>query len=773
MPKGGRAKREPSSSESESEESSEESSDPTPDPPKRRQTVSRRGNAKPSRGRGPPRRGSMPGGYPQDSDNERPRKASTRGGGPRRVSREAESDDDDDAESKPPPRKAGAHRGAPSQPISRHVKSDDDDDVDDKRVKPRQGRGNASHGGRAGGARPVSRRAPSDRGDEGDDEVDDTRPPRRQAAKSRDPGSDDDDGPDSYASAQRPSNPAGRRGASPVRFSPIELDPPIGDQDDDMRRAMALSLQEPPSVRPPDDDEDEQLRRVIEASMAEAATARERASHNSDEDPDYLRIIEASQREHEAWERERAWEAKRLARQQEEEMERAIEASKRAARQSGHSEDENQLERARRLSQVTANDDVRRAAERMAQDRNTTQGSASWTESNINSGRRETESSSTPAPAQTDTSAPAAKPSKPKRTVSQRLGLSKSKKPSKKPASTLAAIPETAAIAGPSTPSPSSPAYKSKTTTAHSSNPESTSKGNFTPQDPPTSQALIQLRETPIKPEALIAMCERAFPPDPAIALALRNSQVSRSIERVQQDPDSDPEMASAIAASLDSAQRNEDQPADVTDTGLDDPPPEYHKSSLDRVLKPKEALKWTTSDYRNNQPGYKKRIDAEVLEIMRLYRLLLEFNDEINPDPKSKGKGKEPLLLTPPESSTEKDASSSTTPPEILDSFDEISRPPIREEVGGMPSAAATRFTSTLPQSARLSRMLADTQGISQSKLPGSRPRRRPERHMEVMARLPITREEDEEDYDGGGARAAEERMGKGTARKVRRDSG
>ncbi|KAL9596171.1 MAG: hypothetical protein Q9179_004708, partial [Wetmoreana sp. 5 TL-2023] len=733
MPKGGRAKREPSPSESESEESSEESSDPTPDPPKRRQTVPRRGNAKPSRGRGPPRRASMPGEYPRDSDNERPRKAGTRGGRPSRVSRDAESDDDDaeskppprkvgprpgrrsqpvsrqavsdeeeDAESRPPPRKVGTRRGARSQPILRQAASDDDHN-NDNRVKPRQGRGNSSRGARAGRPRPVSRHATSDPDDDDKDEVDDPRPPRRQAAKSRAPGSDDDDGPESYASARRPSNPARRREASPVRLSPIEPGPPTGDLDDDMRRAMALSLQESPSVRPPEDDEDEQLRRVIEASMAEAATARERASHNSDEDPDYLRIIEASQREHEARERERAREAKRLARQQEEQMERVIEASKRAARQSGQLEDENRLERARRLSQITANDDIRRAAERMAQDRNTTQRSALGTESNINSGRRETESSPAPAPAQTDTRAPAPKPSKPKRTVSQRLGLSRSKKSSKKPASTLAAIPETVAIAGPSTPSSSSPAPKPKPTTAHSSNPGS------------TSQALIQLREPPVNPEALIAMCERAFPPDPAIALALRNSQVSRSIERVQQDPDSDPEMASAIAASLDSAQRNEDQPADVTDTGLDDPPPEYHMSSRDTVLKPSEAKKWTSSDYRNNQPGYKKRINAEILEIMRLYRLLLEFNEEMNPDPKAKGKGKSTELLLLPASEAGTSPSTTDNPPEILESLDDVSRPPIRAEVGGMPSASATRFTSTLPPSARLSEMLADSQRISQ----------------------------------------------------------
>ncbi|KAL9587935.1 MAG: hypothetical protein Q9203_003242 [Teloschistes exilis] len=285
-------------------------------------------------------------------------------------------------------------------------------------------------------------------------------------------------------------------------------------------------------------------------------------------------------------------------------------------------------------------------------------------------------------------------------------------------------------------------------------------------------------------------MCERAFPPDRAIATAIRNSQRTASIETVQNGANEYNEQLAAAHAQV-----HQDRPADITDVGLDDPPPDYHTSSRDRRL---DARRWTTSDYRREQPGYRKEISPEIREIMRLYGELKAYLKFIEP-PDSKGEKierekQERLLLLPqpPPSTTpadgsvvvtsrkgksketddDDDAAAQIPPPEIADSLDDIFRPGRRAEVGGTPSASARNYAANLPTAAARQRAMeqqSHSAAISASRLPNSRSRRPKawEPQVERFGRLAIMEEEDEEEPQG----RAEDRMSKGTARRVRQD--
>ncbi|KAL8640600.1 MAG: hypothetical protein Q9228_002489 [Teloschistes exilis] len=285
-------------------------------------------------------------------------------------------------------------------------------------------------------------------------------------------------------------------------------------------------------------------------------------------------------------------------------------------------------------------------------------------------------------------------------------------------------------------------------------------------------------------------MCERAFPPDRAIATAIRNSQRTAYIETVQNGANEYNEQLAAAHAQV-----HQDRPADITDVGLDDPPPDYHTSSRDRRL---DARRWTTSDYRREQPGYRKEISPEIREIMRLYGELKAYLKFIEP-PDSKGEKierekQERLLLLPqpPPSTTpadgsvvvtsrkgkgketddDDDAAAQIPPPEIADSLDDIFRPGRRAEVGGTPSASARNYAANLPTAAARQRAMeqqSHSAAISASRLPNSRSRRPKawEPQVERFGRLAIMEEEDEEEPQG----RAEDRMSKGTARRVRQD--
>ncbi|KAL8944932.1 MAG: hypothetical protein Q9216_000093 [Gyalolechia sp. 2 TL-2023] len=649
-----------SSSESENEEASD-----SPSPPRRRKTSARPGKARPQRGRGPPRRASVPGEYPQSSDEEHP---------PRRRTTKA--------------------RRQPS--------------TEDKAIEPRR--------------------------------------PLRNLPKS-----------------------ARRRSPSPVTFDPIEPDASVEGIDDQMHQALAASLKETQVIQPSEEDDfEEQLRRVMEASTADTAI-NHRSPDVTDQEELLRRIIDESQKEHEKQERRKARRERELAQQQEDEFARALKASQRAARASSGMEEEEELAKAISLSQAALAEDVQRAARR------TSAHTASWTETNLASRQREPSEAEAPPPttpaAPTEAGPqPAAKPPKPKGGIAQsiRRGLSNARKPSTKrkptkPQPALDAIPENAVASSSTSPRPEA-----------STNTQAATKTNTKPPPPAPSQALISLRGPPIKPETLISMCEAAFPRDPGISAALAASKTSYAISTVQNtDEVSDPEMAAAVAMSLASHEQNEDGALDIQDTGLDDPPPSYFGSEDDKVM---NHTRFTSSDYRREQPGTRKPITDDILEIMRLYRDLLAFYAEVEAlEASSKGKAATLALPAPPTTTSSEgdqtEADPPPPPPEAAESLTETSRPALRAEteIAAAPTSAA-HFMDTLPPSARgaVARMQMQSQLVSQSKLPGSRPRQKPGRHMQVMGRLPIVREDSE---DGG--TQEEGRMGKGTARKVKKDSG
>ncbi|KAI4203907.1 MAG: hypothetical protein LQ350_001529 [Teloschistes chrysophthalmus] len=764
-----------SSSESDSEEPNA-----SPPPPRRLQTVPKRTNAGPPLGRQGPKRGSIPGTYADDDD-----------------------DDTDSEEPRPPPRGAGKPRGRHARPIQRRAAPDDDDSDDDdpdplarNTTASRGGRG--GRGGRAGRSRPISTHVRSD-----DDTLDADRsdygtpPPRRRASKvsSRRPNDEEAGSP---GRARHPPNPRRqRRSPSPVRFGSIEPDSPTEDWDDDLLKALAVSQAEPQPVRPSEDDDFEaQLRQVMEASSAaESAAQKKRASKQFNEEEQLRRLMERSEKEHREQERARVRREREEARRQEEEFERALRESQQAAAAAQRSdrleeEEDTELERAIRLSQVTHNADVRKAAERMAGRRATAPQSPSWTEGRLQSGGGTPSSSAPMEPA------PGAKPT---RGLSQRSmsSVSGAKKATTRPRSSslLAPIPETAA-AGPSSPT-APPRATPSNSKAIIKTPSSSSSSKTTTltTHPKAAPALPFIPgKPPIDPDRLIAMCERAFPPDKAIATALRNSRRTASIETLQNPANEyDEQLAAVLAESAAHAQAHEDRPADITDVGLDDPPPDYHTSSRDRPL---DARRWTTSDYRREQPGHRKQITPEIREIMRLYGELKAYLKFIEPpDPKGekieREKQERLLLLSPPttpadasvvvvisrkgkgkETDDDDDAPTETPPPEIVDSLDDIFRPTRRAEFGGgTPSASARNYAANLPTPAARQRAMeqqSHSAAVSASRLPNSRPRRLKawEPQAERFGRLTIM--EEEEEPPGG---RAEERMSKGTARRVRQD--
>ncbi|KAI4186483.1 MAG: hypothetical protein L6R41_003442 [Letrouitia leprolyta] len=679
-------------SRSESEEVSEHHS-----PPRRQKNQAKSGKAHPVRGRGPPRRASMRGEWPEsDEEEEKPRR------------------------SRPNRR--------PTEPSRRPKKASKES--------------NSDHDAR--------------------EYVDDEEvPSRRRPTKAKRQPLNEEAEVEPRRARRDPPAAARRQQPSPVEFDPIEPDASIEGTDDQTRQAPTANHEESQTAQPPEEDSfEEQLRKAIEASKADEVMDQQvSAVRYAEPDDEKLReALEESQRTHEEQERQRA----------EKEYALAIKESQRAARASGFYEDEDDLAKAIRLSEAAAAEDIRRAAERMAIGRNTSTSTASWTEDRLASrdrGSSEAEASPATPPASTEANpTPAAKPAKPKRGVTQsiRESLSIARKPSTKRKSTT---------------------QRSENATASSSTPKAKAKAKATTNTPAAipkdtkplpsrpSQALITLREPPIKPETLISMCEAAFPRDPGISAALAASKASYAISSVQTAEEvSDPDLAAAVEASLRSHQENEDGALDIQETGLDDPPPSYFGSEGDKVV---NHFRYTSSDYRREQPGKRKPITEDVFKIMRLYKELLAFYAEIEAlDASSKGKGKETLALPAPNTSSSGDGkekeneSTEPDPPETIESLIETSRPALRPEAEiAAVSPSAARFMETLPPSARgaVARMQMQSQLVSQSKLPGSRPRQKPESHMRVMGRLPIVREEG---ASQGGT------MGRGTARKIQKNS-
>ncbi|KAL8759429.1 MAG: hypothetical protein Q9184_003623 [Pyrenodesmia sp. 2 TL-2023] len=578
-----------------------------------------------------------------------------------------------------------------------------------------------------------------------------------------------------------------------VDFDPVEPDPFLEDMDEETRRAIAASLREPQApVSYEGHFDEEELRKVMEESMLGASTQRE-PSLLVDDNDDLQKLIEASKAEYEAQQREKERKEAELTRRQEKDLLRAIELSQLEAQKPGHQAEKEAVAKAKRLNEAANAEGVRRHAERMALERHTSTRSKSYTETSITSRQRgSSETPSTPATPTTATGLPpkpAAEPAKPKQRVLQSTTgslSSTSRNPSvkgkpKSKASTLAAIPEDA-VASSSTPSPP---RSTATETASGSEPNKDVALAVKSPGPPPSQALIlaPVRPPPIEPSALIALCEKAFPQDPGVAEALAASKASAGIYSVQHSADYDPQLAAAMAASLDNHARNGEGPADMTDIGLDDPPPTYHSIKVkDRDGKVKEDpiinhFKWTTSDYRREQWGYKKTLTDRILEIMLAYRLLLEWEAESGPSdkkgrrkpspfgpvkvplslPDARGKGKPSPFLAllpasndPPASTAEQKAIEGTpiaAPPEVAESLEETVRPILRDELAMATPAPATQrvMASAVPRhmQAQARKMQAHSQMVSQSNLQGFRRRKEPEAHMLAFAKLPIEPEE------------------------------
>lgn len=722
MPKSARRRKAfPSESESRSGSGSEnEEASDTPAPPRRRKTVPQRGNGRPYRGGGPPRRHSMPGEYPQDSDDEPPQAAGAgRDGHPKRASRQAGP---------------GGRGPVPSRQRSKKVTGPISDDEDGP-----------------GPTRPAGRRRhhppefgpiePDDTLGDGDDEA---LPPRSRPADgwNAEPGNQDEL-VFSGRSAGHPTAMARHGGGAPVDFDPIEPDLYIGDIDDQIRQALAASLQEARgAVSHEGGFDEEELRKVLEASMLDAST-QEGSSGAPDEEEQIWRIIEASQREHEILERRRARREVEVARREEESLQKSINASARAARESGHQEAEEELARALSLSEAAHAEDVRRRAQRMALGRATSTSSASYTETLAG---RQSASSNTSAPSSTHTT-PAEIPKPATTTTKSKQGILQSMTGS---LSSTSPKPSTRSKTKPK-PSPLAPIPGNAVASSSTAAKPSPAKAQIIKSpEPPVSQALIPFsppRPPPIEYSALIALCEKTFPQDPGITAAFVASKQSAAIYNVQHDSVFDAQMAATIAESAAEHERTGEKPADMTEVGLDDPPPEYFACAKDRDITPQQ-LQYTTTDYRREQWGYRKRISKGILEIMRLWREFLAWEAECGP-PDAKGRRKAspfgPLALpAPPNDHQGKGKASSllalpaqlptaaavaAAPPEVAESLSEISRPALRaQETIAAPSAAAARYMATdLPPQAqdRVRRMQMQSQLISQSKLPGTRPRK------------------------------------------------
>ncbi|KAL8937469.1 MAG: hypothetical protein Q9211_003680, partial [Gyalolechia sp. 1 TL-2023] len=602
---------------------SEEVGDP-PSPARRKKMLRQPGNPRPPRGRGPPRRASVPGEYPQSSEDEPPpRHVARRNGRSKQDFKQVQSDGSRHSDS--------SLRQRPKK--TRNLREEEDEEPGSSRSAKRLTKPSHRPKNACKDIEPV--------GYDTLDDIDDEKPPpRRRSTKAKGPLSSEDAEVEPRRPPRNPPKPVRRRSPSLAELNPVE--PTLLSK---MRQALAASLKESQAARPSEEDDfEEQLRRVMEASKADGATSR-RPPSVPDEEEMVRRIIEESHKEHEKQERKKARRERELAQQQEEEFARALKASQRAARASGHHEEEEELARAISLSEAAATEDVRRAAERMAVGRTTNTRTASWTESNLASRQRgsseaETSPTTPTAPAEASPK-PAATPAKPKRGIAQsiREGLSSARKPStkRKPTTRRPAL----------NPSPEN-AVASCSTPARPRAAQAATKANTEPSNPPLSQALISLREPPIKPETLISMCEAAFPRDPGISAALAASKTTYAISAVQHTEEvSDPDMAAAVALSLASHQESEDGALDIQDTGLDDPPPSYFGSEGDPIV---NHFRYTSSDYRREQPGTKKPINGGILKIMRLYRDLLAFYAEVDArDATGKGKAKATLALPAP----------------------------------------------------------------------------------------------------------------------------
>ncbi|KAL8789620.1 MAG: hypothetical protein Q9213_001056 [Squamulea squamosa] len=657
--------------------------------------------AKPSKGR-------------QKSTMQRTKAGPSQGRGPmRRTSMPGawESGSDNDS-----PRKASGRRDGRPQRASKRAESDDD--KDEQAGLPRRKSGKARSVSRGTGARAPASGRPKKAKEPESTEEDEARPsPRRRAIRGS--TSDQDRGPrpvtDHHATSPGGQGPALSEGLP-------------DDYEEQMRRVIALSLSEQRSAGP---------------------------SNDPDEDADYLRSIEESQREHEAQQRKKSQEANELAQNNERDFERAREESQEAARglfqQNGEEGGEDEFQRALRLSMETHATDIQKAAERFSQQRDSITPWLSLAALGHRARERTVEvpaeSSSADAPAsRVERSTPIPKPES-----------SKAKRPStqkkKGKTSALNAVPENGIATSPA----HGPSRRRMTsaTVAESSNNQAIAIRESEPISERTLQARIDLDEPPVTLATLITMCESAFPKDASVEEAMKLSQESYNIERAEYDDD--PILAGMLAESA----ANAAPPPDIQETGLsnDERPPSYLDSAVHPVV---DHTKFTSSDYRNEKQGTKMPITKEIREIIRQYQVYNAWAKQRYPE----GKSKEGSLHITPPALPASATTDPNAPAEVNASLDEIVRPALREEfTAPQPEASASIMATVAPKHRAVAqRMQNQSRMIGQSRLPGSRPRVKPEAHLIPFGRLQIMEEENEQVME-----ASRGQMGRATARKVK----
>ncbi|KAL9614377.1 MAG: hypothetical protein Q9167_001106 [Letrouitia subvulpina] len=316
--------------------------------------------------------------------------------------------------------------------------------------------------------------------------------------------------------------------------------------------------------------------------------------------------------------------------------------------------------------------------------------------------------------------------------------------PRRKPQNNLDAIPEDAEASSTTT-------LEQRARTTQSHNRESTDEsstyqsvitrtsfGRQTPSRAPQSSVsaeVVKHQEPPISIAKLKTLCEMAFPVDHQIERAIRNSRTTRGIEIVQRSEDAlyNEQMAAALANSM--ADPNLEEAPDITETGLDEHPPFYHALKGKKISDPS---KWTTSDYREGKPGYKKKIDKRVLEVMREWRDLAAFYEseqhiDLTKTKQAKAKALTYTLDEPP-------AQADDTPTEVAQSVGDFTRLPARQ-MPTEPNETANWINRNVPQERR-GQLTAMQNHATQVATVIQGQHRRPrdmEAHMRPISRLPI----------------------------------
>ncbi|KAL8892140.1 MAG: hypothetical protein Q9215_000897 [Flavoplaca cf. flavocitrina] len=560
---------------------------------------------------------------------------------------------------------------------------------------------------------------------------------RRQAGKAR--SSSQDEEPDNPASRRpKKAKGVGMHDEETARPPQQSGKSPEESYEEQIRKALALSLSQPALPRPSEEaTEEEQMRWAME-EHEKYAKASARPSSSAETDADYLRKLKESQDDHEALLARRAEEAEAI-RKNEADLARVMRESQREADAPRHQNE-----------QIDGVDGLEMALRLSAEEERRTR---SWTENNPRAQERDHPDLSSTATQPAPLTEPVAELPKPKETRPSTTGTKKTKKKR----SALAAVPEDTVP----TSSRSRPARtaSSSGTGRESGNSQAIAiRQKEMPEA--TSQVLRELQEPPVKIETLIAMCERAFPEDPGIKEAKKESERSAAIHRAQYNDDENAQYQAAVAQSLATAS----PAADISEEGVVEgtQAPTYLASERDKVV---DHFRYTSSNYRNEEAGDLKEINKEIWDIMRKYQMFAAWAKAMDP----KGKAKQGRLMITAPTPSDSSATNSSVAAAQDSQLDETSRPSLREDFSVPNAQEADHVISHIAPENRTTalRMQNQSRAIGQSRLPGSRPRTKPGSYMAPFGRLPIMVEENEQV-----AEASRGQMDRSTARKVRKNA-